>query len=145
MKAPDEKMLEYTLRPATLQTADGRSVPGYRAEVEPHVAGVYTGKAVTTIGNQPVEGETRFVVTKPVTEMTGKPINRELLQRIAETSKGKHYALENWSKWRNDLHYVEQHVSRVQILDLWNHPAMLIVLLGLLAAEWTTRKFWSLP
>ena len=102
-------------------------------------------KCSTTVGNAKVEGETRFVVTKPATELTGKPINRDLLAKIAEATKGRYYAMENWDKWRKDLHYEEQRVSRIQILDLWNHPALLSLLMGLLAADWIARKFWSLP
>ena len=145
VRAPDEKMLEYTLRPATLQTSDGRQVPGYRVDVEPHMAGLYVAKCTATVGSAKVEGETRFVVTKPATELTGKPVNRALLGKIAEATKGRYYTMENRDKWRKDLHYEEQRVSRIQIVDLWNHPALLSLLMGLLAADWIARKFWSLP
>lgn len=145
VRSPDEKTLEYTLRPATLQTSDGKQVPGYRVDVEPHMAGIYVAKCSTTVGGAKVEGETRFVVTKPATELTGKPINRDLLMKIAAATKGRFYTTENWNNWRKDLHYEEQRISRVQILDLWNHPALLSLLMGLLAADWIARKFWSLP
>jgi uncharacterized membrane protein len=145
VRSPDDKTLEYTLRPATLQTSDGKQVPGYRVDVEPHMAGIYVAKCSTTVGSAKIEGETRFVVTKPATELTGKPINRDLLAKIAEATKGRFYTIENWDKWRKNLHYEEQRISRVQILDLWNHPALLSLLMGLLAADWIARKFWSLP
>ena len=145
VRSPDDKTLEYTLRPATLQTSDGKQVPGYRVDVEPHMAGIYVAKCMATVGNAKVEGETRFVVTKPATELTGKPINRDLLAKIAGETKGIYYTIENWGKWRKDLHYEEQRISRIQILDLWNHPALLSLLMGLLAADWIARKFWSLP
>ncbi|MFA6561613.1 MAG: glutamine amidotransferase [Verrucomicrobiia bacterium] len=145
VRSPDDKTLEYTLRPATLQTSDGKQVPGYRVDVEPHMAGIYVAKCSTTVGSAKIEGETRFVVTKPATELTGKPINRDLLAKIADATKGRFYTTENWNNWRKDLHYEEQRISRVQILDLWNHPALLSLLMGLLAADWIARKFWSLP
>jgi uncharacterized membrane protein len=145
VRAPDEKTLEYTLRPATLQTSDGKQVPGYRVDVEPHMAGIYTAKCAVTVGGAKVEGETRFVVTKPATELTGKPINRDLMAKIAEATKGRFYTIGKWDNWRKDLHYEEQRISRIQILDLWNHPALLSLLMGLLAADWIARKFWSLP
>ncbi len=145
VRSPDDKTLEYTLRPATLQTSDGKQVPGYRVDVEPHMAGIYVAKCSAMVGNAKIEGETRFVVTKPATELTGKPINRDLLAKIAGETKGIYYTIENWAKWRKDLHYEEQRISRIQILDLWNHPALLSLLMGLLAADWIARKFWSLP
>ena len=92
-----------------------------------------------------IEGETRFVVTQPATEITGKPIDREALTRIAEASSGRFYPLGQWENWRRDLHYNEQHFSRVELLDLWNNPWLLGFLLLMLAADWTTRKFWNLP
>ena len=92
-----------------------------------------------------IEGETRFVVAAPVTEITGKPMDRETLRRIAETSGGRYYPLGQWDRWRGDLHYHEQHFSRVELLDLWNNPWLLGFLLAALAADWTVRKFWNLP
>ena len=109
------------------------------------MAGIYVAKCSAMVGNAKIEGETRFVVTKPATELTGKPINRDLLAKIAGETKGIYYTIENWAKWRKDLHYEEQRISRIQILDLWNHPALLSLLMGLLAADWIARKFWSLP
>lgn len=142
---PDEKTFEYVMQAATLQTAGGRQVPGYRVAIEPHVAGVYVAETTAPIGGTNVTAQARFVVTKPPTEMTGQPINRELLQRLADTSKGKYCALGEWDEWRKALHVEEQHFSRVQLLDLWNHPLLLGLLLAVLAVEWIVRKLWSLP
>jgi uncharacterized membrane protein len=142
---PDEKSFEYTMQSATLQTAGGRQVPGYRVAVEPHVAGVYVAEVTAPVSGTNVTAQARFVVAKPPTELTGQPINRELLQRLAETSKGKFLALGEWDNWRKSLHVEEQHFSRVQLLDLWNHPLLLGLLLAVLAMDWIARKLWSLP
>ena len=53
--------------------------------------------------------------------------------------------MENWNAWRGDLHFKEQHFSRVKLLDLWNNPVLLGLLMGLLVVEWITRKLWNLP
>jgi hypothetical protein len=29
--------------------------------------------------------------------------------------------------------------------ELWNHPLLLLLLLGFLAADWVLRKRWNLP
>ena len=118
---------------------------GYRAEVEPNVAGVFVAQASVMLDGSEASGETRFVVNRPATEITGKPTNRELLQRLASASGGKFYSMEDWDAWRGDLHFKQQQFSRVQLQDLWNHPVLLGLLLCLLAAEWVTRKFWNLP
>lgn len=145
VRTPEEKVFEYVLRPATLQASDGRQMPGFKVEVEPNVPGVYAAKTQANIGGATVTSETRFVVTKPVTELTGKAINRDLLARIAQSSGGKYYPLAEWDKWREDIRYTEQRVTRMQLLDLWNHPLVLALLMGVLAADWVARKLWSLP
>jgi uncharacterized membrane protein len=145
IRTPDEKVFDYTLKPALLQTRAGRQVKGYRAEVEPNVPGVFRVKSALKIDGAAVEGETRFLVSPPATEITGKPIDRELLKRIAASTGGGFYPIADWNVWRGDLHFKEQHFSRVKLLDLWNHPLLVGFLMILLAAEWITRKLWNLP
>ena len=145
VRTPDEKVLEYTLRPAQLTGRDGRKVAGYRVTVEPNVAGVFRAKASATVNGASLEGETRFVVTAPATELTGKPIDRNILKRIAQAGGGHYYPLNQWDNWRRDLHVTEQHTSKLELRDQWNHPLLLGFLLLMLAADWATRKFWNLP
>ncbi|MEI6349810.1 MAG: glutamine amidotransferase [Verrucomicrobiota bacterium] len=145
VRTPDEKVFEYTLRAATLQTRDGKQVAGYRADVEPNVPGAFRAKATVSVEGTAVEGETRFIVAPPVTEITGKPINRDLLKNIAESHGGRFYAMDQWNNWPQDLHFKEQHFTKVELIDLWNHPLLLGLILLMLAADWTARKFWNLP
>lgn len=145
IRTPDDKVFDYTLKPATLQTRAGKTVNGYRVEIDPNVPGVFRAKSAIKLDGADVEGETRFLVNRPATEITGKPIDRDLLKRIAETTGGKFYPMENWDGWRKDLHYQEQHFSRMQLVDLWNHPLLLGFLMLLLVADWITRKIWNLP
>jgi hypothetical protein len=141
---PDEKKFEYTMPGTMLQAAD-RQVPGYRTAVDLTIAGVYVAEASAMIGGTNLSAQARFVVSKPLTEVTGQPVNRDMLRRLSETSKGKYLPLGQWNDWRKNLHVEEQHFSRVQLLDLWNHPVLLGLLLAVLAAEWIARKLWSLP
>lgn len=145
IRTPDDKFFDYTLKPAMLQTRGGKPVNGYRAETDPNMPGVFRAKSAIKLDGANIGGETRFIVNRPATEITGKPIDRELLKRIAETTGGKFYTMENWDGWRKELHYQEQHFSRVQLLDLWNHPLLLGFLMALLVADWITRKLWNLP
>lgn len=145
VKTPDDKTFEYTMRSAVLQTRDGKSVKGFVVPVEPNVTGIYRAASVASLGGSKTEAEVRFVVTRPATEMTGKPINRELLQKVADASKGHYYALGQWGDWTRDLHVEEQHFSRLELDDLWNRPWLLAILMSALAAEWIVRKIWHLP
>jgi len=145
VRTPDDKTFEYALQPAMLPTSDGRQVPGYRAVVDLYVPGIYKAGASAEIGGTNVEAQTKFVATRPVTEITGKPINRDLLIHLAETSHGKFLTLGAWNDWGKSLHVEEQHFSRTQLLDLWNHPILLGCLMLLLASDWVVRKLWNLP
>jgi uncharacterized membrane protein len=145
VKTPDDKSFDYTMKTATLPGTGGRQVPGYRIEVEPNVPGVFAARSSVEIGGVKIEGETRFVVTKPVTELTSKPIDRALLRRIADETGGKYYPLDNAADWPADIHAKEQQFARVKLADLWNHPLLLALFFALLAADWIARKRWNLP
>lgn len=145
LRTPDDKVFEYTLRPAQWTGRDGKKVAGFRATVEPNVPGVFRAEAAVTVQGSAISGETRFAVVQPPTEQTGKPIDRAALQRIARAHGGGYYPLGSWDRWRADLHVAEQHTSRIELTDLWTHPLALGALLLLLAAEWAARKYWNLP
>lgn len=145
VKTPDEKSFEYTMKPAMLPTTGGQQVPGYRVVVEPNVPGVFAGKAQVQAGAEKLEGESRFVIQKPATELTQKPIDRDLLRRIAQESGGQYFALGQQDQWLEAIHAKDQQFSRPQLLEIWNHPAVLALLLALLAGDWLLRKKWNLP
>jgi hypothetical protein len=142
---PDEKTFEYAMPPATWPAADGSVVSGFGVSVEPHVPGLYVAETTARLGSSNVTAQARFIVSKPPTEVTGRPINRDLLRRLSETSHGMFCPLDAWNDWRKTLHVEEQQFSRVELFDLWNHPFLLALLLGTLAVDWIARKLWSLP
>ena len=142
---PDGKTFEFTLKPAKLPTTGGGQIDGYRAEIEPNVPGVFVAKSDADIGGAKIEGEARFIVAKPVTELTAKPIDREVLQRIAEQTGGKYYPLAESADWLKNIRYKQQQFARMQISDLWNNPLLLGVLFALLCGDWILRKMWNLP
>ena len=145
LHTPDDRTLEYTLKPGVFQSRDGRSVHGYVAVVEPNVTGIFRAETSANLGGGKVNGEVRFVVTRPATEVTGKPINRDFLEKLASATKGKYYGLGDWNNWPKDLHVEEQHSTRLELTGLWNHPILLGLIMCLLSAEWITRKIWHLP
>ena len=145
IRTPDGKVFDYTLEPGAFKTQSGKPVSGYHVEVEPNVPGFFKAKCSVKLEGAEVSGETRFIVSRPATEITGKPVDREFLTRLAESTGGKFYPMGGWDRWRADLHYPEQHFSRLQVFDLWNHPALLGFLMTLLIADWITRKIWNLP
>lgn len=145
VKTPDGKTFKYSLRAAKLPGPSGREIDGYRAEVEPNVPGVFSVTSSLILGQTKLEGDTRFVVTKPVTEMTGKPIDRAFLRHVSEATGGRFYTLAEAGGWLNNIHYPQQQFTRLQLADWWNHPLVLLLFVGCLAADWIARKLWNLP
>lgn len=145
VRTPDGKTFQYTLKAAQFTGRDGKKVNGYRAAVEPNVSGVFRAKSTATLNGAKLESETRFAVEEPPTELTGKPIDRPALRKLAEGNGGKYYSIDQWTRWRHDLHVTETHTSKIELTDRWNHPLLLALLLLLLAADWTARKCWNLP
>ncbi|MDB6171374.1 MAG: hypothetical protein JWL59_685 [Chthoniobacteraceae bacterium] len=145
LTTPDQKVFQYTMRPALLPMANGKQVPGYRVEVEPNIPGVFTAASLLALPGGNAAGETRFVVAKPPAELTSKPIDRELLKRLAEESGGRFYTLEEAAQWPANIHFKQQQFARMQLADLWNQPLLLGLLFTLLAGDWLCRKSWNLP
>jgi hypothetical protein len=64
----------------------------------------------------------------------------EFLQRFAEETGGRYYSLNNAGQLPEEILYTEKQASVVEVLDLWDMPFNLLVLLVLLGAEWIIRK-----
>jgi hypothetical protein len=133
------------MKSSQLTLPDGKTVKGYTAEIEPNVPGLFTATSSVTVGPNKVSGELRILVGKPPSEITGKQINRELLQHISQESSGRFYSIGDWQNWGHDLHHKEQKFSRIQLHDLWNSPILLGMLLVFLCIEWIIRKLYNLP
>jgi hypothetical protein len=145
VKTPDDRNFDYVMKAAQLTLPDGKTVKGYSAEIEPNVPGLFVATCTADDGAGKISGELRLVVGKPPTEITGKPVNRDLLQRISRESGGRFYPVGEWAGWARDLHVSEQKFSRVQLRDLWSSPLLVGLLLIVLCADWMIRKLFNLP
>lgn len=143
--SPDGRTLDYQLEPGTFSTAGGRSVDGYQVRIEPHTTGVHRLEALYEIGDRRIEGETSIVITRPVTELTGNPMDREWLMELTETTGGKFLPLGSWDDWQEDVDYEVRQFSRLEVKDLWNHPFLLSLIFILLTTEWLIRRRGQLP
>ena len=67
-----------------------------------------------------------------------------LLHRIADETKGRYYPLADAAKLVDDVKYTESGVTMKESRDLWDMPAVLLLLIGLLGAEWSYRRWKGL-
>ncbi len=64
----------------------------------------------------------------------------DLLRKMAEVSGGNFYEKDQIENLPDDLELVERHQERTREIQLWNHPILLILVIGCLSAEWAIRK-----
>jgi hypothetical protein len=69
--------------------------------------------------------------------------NRELLQKLSEETGGRYYTPEGASKLEQEIEYSEAGISSREMKDLWDMPAVLLLLVGLRGAEWMLRRRWG--
>lgn len=69
----------------------------------------------------------------------------ERLTRIAEATGGRVFGLEEAGRLVADLSLADSGATVIERRELWNVPAMFLLLFGLLAAEWCFRSLRGLP
>ena len=67
-----------------------------------------------------------------------------LLQRVAEETGGRFYTADTASALADDVQYVGSGVTVVEERDLWDMPALLLLLVTLVLGEWGYRRFRGL-
>lgn len=103
--------------------------------------GVHTIK-VSAPGGQGAEvADSTFVAVADLgAEWFGAEMRKPLLQRIAEETGGKFYTPATMNTLPADIALTRRGVTVVNQMDLWDMPAVLLLLIALLSAEWTYRR-----
>jgi uncharacterized membrane protein len=104
----------------------------YIAEVTARQGGKEIGKDVLTFRRE--DG---------VAENFHREQNRELLQKLSEETGGRYYTPEGASKLEQEIEYSEAGITSREMKDLWDMPAVLLLLIGLRGAEWMLRRRWG--
>jgi hypothetical protein len=69
--------------------------------------------------------------------------NRELLEKLSSETGGRYYKPEDSGKLGNDISYSEAGITVRETRDLWDMPAIFLVLVMLRSAEWLLRRKWG--
>ena len=67
-----------------------------------------------------------------------------LLRRLAEETGGRFFRAADTTTLAEAISYSGRGVTLVEERDLWDMPVVLLAVLGLMAAEWLTRRKWGL-
>jgi uncharacterized membrane protein len=121
-------------------TRDGE----YRASFVPDEAGIYDVKvdAARATGDQKSLGTSEVHVRASAgdAEYFDAAMRGSLLRRIAEDTGGRFFTVSNASVLPEAVTYTGRGVTVVEERDLWDMPILLVLLLGLLSAEWAFRR-----
>ena len=95
----------------------------------------------TRAGGQAVGSSTTYVRAVPSeAEFFDPTMHTQPLKRIAEETGGRFYAADAAKGLAEDVRVAGRGVTAVEERELWNMPIVLIMLLGLVCAEWGYRR-----
>ena len=69
--------------------------------------------------------------------------NRELLEKLADVTGGRYWKPQELAKLPSEISYSEAGISVRETKELWNMPAVFLLLLLLLGGEWLLRRKWG--
>jgi hypothetical protein len=81
-----------------------------------------------------------FLVTSQNAEFFSATQKKDFLENIARESGGRYYSIKNVDRLPEEILYTETQASTTQVLELWNMPINLLLLLILPLAEWVLRR-----
>jgi uncharacterized membrane protein len=113
----------------------------YQAQLNAGTPGIYELQVEATQGNESlgVHRSSFQVKDRPV-EYYNAALDSHLLENIASQTGGRYYPLSKLANVAEDAQYVEGTSSFVEQKELWDVPALFILLCMTLAGEWFWRK-----
>lgn len=134
----------------TLPSGDTTSVPldwtlerdgEYTASFHPAQEGLYEVQVTAERGGDFLGSGLSFFTAAPSdAEYFDAGMRASLLRRVAEETGGRFYTPETVASLPEDITYTGGGVTVREERDLWDMPVLLILLLALVASEWSYRR-----
>jgi uncharacterized membrane protein len=113
----------------------------YGSSVVPDEEGLYTIRLTATRDGKDLGSDTAFVRASAAdSEYFDAAMRAPLLKRIAEETGGRFYTEADAASLPEAISYSGRGVTVVEERDLWDMPAILILLVGLIGGEWAFRR-----
>ncbi|OFW42445.1 MAG: hypothetical protein A3J29_01880 [Acidobacteria bacterium RIFCSPLOWO2_12_FULL_67_14b] len=120
---------------------DGEHSGQYNASIPTKAPGWYEARLEATRGGKTVGSTvTHFRAAPGDIEFFDATMRAATLKRIADDTGGRFYQAGGTATLADDLRYTGRGVTTVEEHDLWHLPIVLILLVGLLCAEWGYRR-----
>jgi uncharacterized membrane protein len=138
IQGPDGVAESVEMRPEPLESGV------YSADWTTPKAGSYLVETLAKRGNEEIG---RDVITfrreDGVAENFRAEQNRELLEKLSSETGGRYYAPADAAKLSKEISYSEAGITVRETRDLWDMPAVFLLLLSLRSAEWLLRRKWG--
>jgi hypothetical protein len=69
--------------------------------------------------------------------------NRDLLEKLSAATGGQYYTPAGLGRLAKEISYSEAGITVREAKDLWNMPAVFLLLLLLRGGEWLLRRKWG--
>jgi uncharacterized membrane protein len=113
----------------------------YIANFTPQSPGLYSVDVTANRANQPLGTSTTYVhATRPTDEFFDASMRETTLRRIAEETGGQFYTPETVDRLPEDISFTGAGVTLTEERELWDMPALLVLLLALIGSEWVYRR-----
>ena len=131
--------------PVTLELRPSPAEAGiYEAEVDAGRVGVYRIETVAHLGDERLGADSLHVRREGgVAEYFRPERNAALLSRLAAQTGGRYWELDELEALPGEIRFSEAGITAREILDLWDMPALFLLLVTMRAAEWLLRKRWG--
>ena len=117
----------------------------YRGTFTASEDGVHEVRVEASDGNDLVGEDVTYVHVAPLaTEFYDAALRTPLLERVAGETGGRVYTPATVGDLPEDIQYVGGNVTVREERDLWDMPAVLLLLLGLVLGEWGVRRLRGL-
>lgn len=113
----------------------------YRARFVPREEGLYEIRVDVEEGGEFLASDASYVQVKdPAREYFDAEMQAPTLRRIAEETNGHFYTWETVSTLPEDIIFTDSGTTVVERRDLWDMPAIFLMLILLVSAEWGYRR-----
>jgi hypothetical protein len=133
--APDQTITDVPL------SWDGEEAGEYAGSIPTKAPGWYEARLEATRGGKTLGTTvTHFRAAPSDVEYFDATMHAATLKRIAEDTGGQFYNAANITTLADDLRYTGRGVTSIEEHELWHMPIVLMLLVGLLCAEWGYRR-----
>jgi uncharacterized membrane protein len=148
--APDAKVQAHMIGPenssAIVDMTPVPSTPGtFTADWTADKPGAYVAEVTAARGADELGRDVlTFERQDGVAENFHTEQNRELLEKLAAETGGRYWGASDLGKLPSEISYSEAGISVRNTKELWNMPIIFLIMLGLMAGEWLTRRKWGM-